>query len=862
MQPQRAYSGRPRRRSTSRAVWLVDILSRWVITIGGLSTIIAVATVFVFLLYVVIPLFRAPSLTAETEAPAPWKAGPAQLGVDEDQLMSWAMLPDGTLQLVRLETGEVMQRRRLFDEDPALTAWSFPPAGAEAAFGFSDGSVRTGTIHFGGNLVEPGDLPEACRNLPIGQSARFKDGMVLRTPQGQYRVQELAVDLKEPAKPQRRSPVVLLDQSTTTTGLVLCVLTADGKLRLNTVREQKNLLNDEVVLKLSGVDLLYAEPLGKGRPKYLFLSAVGDQVCLFWEDGTLMRYDARVRAHPLVAETRNVLDNPSLRITAVSCLIGKGTYLVGDSSGRIRAWFFVNGTNPGTSDGGQMVCAHEFAGPGAAVTALAPSERTRMAAAAYADGQVRLLYVTSDRRLLDLGTNGQPAGCLALAPKDDGLVAAGGGGLWHWSYDPRHPEISVASLFDKVWYEGYEQPSYTWQSSSGSDAFEPKFGLMPLIYGTLKASFYSLLFGVPLALLAAVFTSEFLNPRTKAVIKPTIELMAGLPSVVLGFLAGLVLAQFIEGVVPAVLATVVTVPLAFVVGAYLWQLLPQKVSLALARWRFLFIVLCLPAGLGAAVVLGPVLERLLFAGDLRAWLDGRTGNSAGCWGYLLLPICALAIAVLMGQVVNPRLRRHVAALTRGPAALLALAKFAAGAALTLALAWILANLFQAVGLDPRGTFVGPYSQRNALVVGLVMGFAIIPIIYTISEDALSAVPEHLRAGSLAAGATRWQTATRIIIPTAMSGLFSAVMIGMGRAVGETMIVLMATGNTPVMDWSIFSGFRTLSANIAVELPEAVKDSTHFRTLFFAALVLFAITFVLNTVAELVRLRFRRRAYQL
>ncbi|MDL1952518.1 ABC transporter permease subunit, partial [Acidobacteria bacterium ACD] len=106
------------------------------------------------------------------------------------------------------------------------------------------------------------------------------------------------------------------------------------------------------------------------------------------------------------------------------------------------------------------------------------------------------------------------------------------------------------------------------------------------------------------------------------------------------------------------------------------------------------------------------------------------------------------------------------------------------------------------------------------------------------------------------------TAVRIVLPTAMSGLFSAVMIGLGRAVGETMIVLMAAGNTPVMDWNMFNGFRTLSANIAVELPEAVRNSTHYRTLFLAALVLFAMTFLLNTVAETVRLRFRRRAYQL
>src|SRR5690606_8085859 len=106
------------------------------------------------------------------------------------------------------------------------------------------------------------------------------------------------------------------------------------------------------------------------------------------------------------------------------------------------------------------------------------------------------------------------------------------------------------------------------------------------------------------------------------------------------------------------------------------------------------------------------------------------------------------------------------------------------------------------------------------------------------------------------------TAIRIVIPTAMSGLFSAIMVGFGRAVGETMIVLMAAGNTPVLEMNIFNGFRTLSANIAVELPEAVRDSTHYRTLFLAALVLFIMTFLVNTVAEVVRLRFRRRAVAL
>jgi phosphate transport system permease protein len=151
-----------------------------------------------------------------------------------------------------------------------------------------------------------------------------------------------------------------------------------------------------------------------------------------------------------------------------------------------------------------------------------------------------------------------------------------------------------------------------------------------------------------------------------------------------------------------------------------------------------------------------------------------------------------------------------------------------------------------------------YGQRNSLVVGFMMGFAVIPIIFTIAEDALSNVPIALTSGSMALGASRWQTAIHVVVPTASPGIFSALMIGLGRAVGETMIMVMATGNTPVMDWNIFSGMRTLAANIAVELPEAPHHSTLYRTLFLGALLLFLITFIVNTAAEVVRQSLREK----
>ena len=166
------------------------------------------------------------------------------------------------------------------------------------------------------------------------------------------------------------------------------------------------------------------------------------------------------------------------------------------------------------------------------------------------------------------------------------------------------------------------------------------------------------------------------------------------------------------------------------------------------------------------------------------------------------------------------------------------------------------------GGDSRNWFLTvlglDYDQRNALIVGLAMGLAVIPTIFSIAEDAIYGVPTHLINGSLALGATRWQTLIRVVVLTASPGIFSAIMIGLGRAVGETMIVLMATGNTPVMDLNIFQGMRTFAANIAVELPESEVDSSHYRILFLTALVLFMITFVFNTVAEVVRQRLRSR----
>jgi phosphate transport system permease protein len=387
--------------------------------------------------------------------------------------------------------------------------------------------------------------------------------------------------------------------------------------------------------------------------------------------------------------------------------------------------------------------------------------------------------------------------------------------------------------------------------------------LVRLIFGTIKATVYSLLFAIPIALGAAIYTSEFVHPTVRSVVKPAMEMMASLPSVVLGFIAALILAPIVETWIAAVLLAFIALPLSLFAAAYLWQLLPGPLARQLSglpKFALMFVVLLL--GIGIAYNMGNTFERVLFNGNFKAWVDGAVGSGQPFTFLLLLPV-SVAVTLLAGErLFGSQLERVSRELGDTAAGGVDLARWLVLLVAGGILAWVLAAILTATGFDARGGVVDTYVQRNTLVVGFAMGFAVIPIIYTIAEDALNAVPEHLRAASLACGASPWQTATRIILPTAFSGVFAAIMIGMGRAVGETMIVVMAAGNTPVMDWNIFNGLRALSANIAVELPEAVRDGTLYRMLFLAALTLFAMTFVVNTLAEVVRLRFRKRAASL
>ncbi len=856
-------------RRNRRFVLCTDWLARWVITIGGIATIGAILLVAVFLAWVAFPLFRSESLgSAQVN---PWRRpasstsssrSPRTVSLDEYGELIWTIESTGAVGLFTSMDGRQLALYRP-PEEVSVQSVALSGDRQLLALGLADGRIIFASIEFVTDFVSSDEVPEPVRHRVASGPATIPGGLLERSEDGKWRRRVLKVEWQPAVRVRGASSIQALDVSVTSGGRVFAALDADHRLHVGKLTQKKNLLTGEVQWKQTTGTIDVPWNAGSSA-RWVALTGLGDQALVMWPDGRAHAYDvSRVRT-PRFVESFDLVPQDDRHVAAWTFLVGKTSLAVGDSQGDVAVWFRAEKQDVKGGDRRRWVAAHHFPGAGPAVVSLASSLRSRMLAAAYEDGRVGLYHVTSDQRLAEarLFAKGDRPTHVVLAPKDDRLMVVTPKSFALSDIEAPHPEITWSSIFRPVWYEGYAKPEHVWQSSSGSDDFEPKYGLMPLVFGTLKATVYSLIFAVPLALLAAVYTSEFLHPKTRRVVKPTIEIMASLPSVVLGFLAALVFAPAVETWLVSILAGLVIVPWTILLGAYLWQCLPPRRVAAWQKLRLPLVAIAIVAGMLLAHASRSFFEDVFFAGNVRLWLDGQIGSGTAAWFYFILPLAVAAVTWLSATVVTPRLRTWLAHWPVGLFALVDLLKFLLATAATVALAGGVAWLLQNFAWDPRGTIVGTYVQRNALVVGATMGFAVIPIIFTIADDALTAVPQSLRAGSLGAGATTWQTAIRVVVPTAMSGLFSAVIIGLGRAVGETMIVLMAAGNTPIMEWNIFNGFRTLSANIAVELPEAVIGSTHYRMLFVAALLLFAVTFVINTVAEAVRIRFRKRAFQL
>jgi phosphate transport system permease protein len=742
----------------------MDRLARTVISISGLGIICAVLGIGLFLLLEIAPLLRGARVAAGPASS--FGNQPALLTLlDEHQEKAVVVAAEPVVRVVDLGASRAPQVLPLAGiKGQQISAVSHALRESKVAFGTDEGMVWVGSIQ----------LQTVFHGTQRTIAASVEPDMAVPAVPG-HRITRLAY-----RETERRSVIAAVGRSPAAPGTLVgdpaaggvpASVADDTRLIVTRITTQRPLAGP--VRRSLGSLSVPLEPFG--HPTALLMNGPCTQLLVATSAGLVARW--RVPAEGPLELIETVQAVPAGAVLAMTYLIGERSIAVGGSDGSVATWSLVR--DAAVADGWRLTPIHRFPSHRTGIAVISPSPRDKGFITISTEGAARLHYMTSERTLAEWSLGEAPAAA-DFAPKADGIVIAGASGtLHHWRVDNPHPELSWRALFGKLWYEGYDRPEYVWQSTGGADDFEPKLSLVPLIFGTLKGTFYALLFAVPLALFGALYCSQFLDKGLRNPVKSSIELMAALPSVVLGFIAGVVLAPLVGHHIVAVLSIPVLVPLVTVGGMTACsRIQASALRAALRRQEFWLLMVWVAVGLVVCVWLAPWIERALFSGDFEGWLLRTAGIR--------------------------------------------------------------------------------YDQRNALVVGWVMGFAVIPIIFTICEDAFSSVPRHLVGASLACGATLWQTAWRVVLPAAGSGVFSGIMIGFGRAVGETMIVLMATGNTPVLDWSLFNGFRALSANVAVEIPEAPYGGTLYRVLFVSSLLLFAMTSVVNTAAELIRSRLRAR----
>ena len=859
-----------REKTSRRSVLIADRVADRVITIGGILVILAVLGILVFLVAETLPLFQGGTVTAQhdyTLETSP--AGVSAMTMDDYKTMAFVLAEDGTAQLFHSKTGVSLTLPQIDFEGKKITAVASTIDRSHLAFGFQDGTVRLADISFISDIITAQALP---RNLQELDDRDSTDGTTIYShiPGNQFRKISFQIELGEPLQvTDEQKPVAALDYRVSgeaeRQSKAFVVVDSEGVVTFNLAKSKMNLLTGKQTTKVKRTQLP-ALPEGVADSIYtVLLTPKADAVIIASNNGTVYRYNTHNINEPILAEVTNILP-ANTHLTAFNFLLGGQSIVVGGSDGSLNIYFLLAKKKSNTGDGQVLTRGRTFSPSNTPITLFSASNRGKSFATAHQNGDIQILHGTSQKLLQRFAADAQTTDYqnILLSPRFDGIIGIQENGrVRFWEFSVPHPETTFRTLFQKVWYEGYPEPTYTWQSTGATEDFESKFSLFPLIFGTIKAAFYSLLFAIPIAILGAIYTSEFVHPTVRGVVKPAMEMMASLPSVVLGFVAALVLAPIVETWIAAVILAFIAIPTALMLSAYLWQLLPLHLA---NRWRgvpkFSLMIGVVVIATFITYHLGLVFEAFFFGGDFKAWVNGDIGSAKPFLFLLLLPISFTVLTLCVSRFFGHRIARLMTKISPFNAALLDIAKWLAMVAGTIVCSYIITQVLSAFGVDARGSFVDTYVQRNTLIVGFAMGFAVIPIIYTLAEDALNAVPEHLRAASMGCGATPWQTAIYVVLPTAVSGVFSAIMIGMGRAVGETMIVVMAAGNTPLIDWNLFNGLRALSATIAVELPEAVKNGTLYRILFLSGLVLFGMTFVINTVAEVVRIRFRKRASQL
>ncbi|MBM0141130.1 ABC transporter permease subunit [Pseudomonas cannabina] len=722
-----------------------DRLTHWYVAIGGLAVLAAITLIFFYLAYVVAPLFKGASLTSEPALNAAWmqEAGkPLMITIEEQNLIGMRISDKGEVIFFNIKDGAELQR----------IALPLPPGVSVASIGKD----------------QPG-APLIALGLSNGQVLVFRHSYLTTYPNDQKTITPSV------AWPYGETPLVLDEDgravehvTVSSDGESLKLAGSTGtQLHVVSIEQKENPMTGEMTREQTRIEL----PQTSAAVKAIYIDP--RQQWLYVINGRAQADVFSLRDHALNGRYK-LLEDGNAEITASAQLVGGISLIIGNSKGGMTQWFMARDT-----DGEQrFMRIRDFRLGSAPIDQIKAEQRRKGFIALDTSGRLGVFHSTAHRTLLVEKVAGGP-GILALSPRASQLLIESGGKLLPLALNNPHPEVSWSSLWGKVWYENYDEPKYVWQSTASNSDFEPKLSLAPLTYGTLKAAFYAMLLAAPLAVAAAIYTAYFMAPGMRRKVKPVIELMEAMPTVILGFFAGLFLAPYLEAHLPGVFSLLLLTPIGILLAGFCWTRLPDSIRLRVPDgWEGAILIPVVLLVGWFSLSMSPHLESWFFGGNMSMWIREELGIT--------------------------------------------------------------------------------YDQRNALVVGIAMGFAVIPNIYSIAEDAVFSVPRSLTLGSLALGATPWQTLTRVVILTASPGIFSALMIGMGRAVGETMIVLMATGNTPIMDMNLFEGMRTLAANVAVEMPESEVGGSHYRVLFLAALVLLMFTFVMNTFAELIRQSLRKQ----
>ncbi|NNE37437.1 MAG: phosphate ABC transporter permease, partial [Gammaproteobacteria bacterium] len=485
-----------------------DTITRYLMTFGGISVIIAIVLIAIYLVWVVIPLFLPAHMgkVADFSSPGSSTGNSLYFALEEQREIAMQVRDDGTIIFFNTSDGNVIGTETL------------PAATDVDVISFAAGSPTSRLLGFG---MDDGSVVLRYHQYNVS----YPDDIRVITPQvfGPFDGRPVVID-------DNGSAIVRFAVQGDDNQTTIAALTEDSRLLLVNLTVESNFLTGEETVNKSTTSI----PL-QGGVHHLIMDVDHNELYVLDDENILHYYDIRNKQSPVLVQSLPVVDD-DIDVTAMSFLSGGISILIGDSSGAITQWFPVRDEDNEYS----LQKIRAFNSQTSPIIQIVPEYFRKGFVALDNSGEIGIYHATAHRTVklqqLDTAENG----ILAIAPRANGLVVGNtGSGIEIWNLENEHPEVSWSSLWGKVWYENRGGPEYIWQSSSASSIFEPKFSLTPLAFGTLKASLYAMIFAIPLSIMGAIYTAYFMSAGLRNVVKPTIEIMAALPTVILGFLAGL-----------------------------------------------------------------------------------------------------------------------------------------------------------------------------------------------------------------------------------------------------------------------------------------------------------------------------------